>query len=199
MPKSLVIDPKTVRQKSEITFDPIPVNHYDRSIKQEIESGRFSQADLIRIFRDMTVLRTFETALNEIKLRGNYKGVEYNHRGPAHLSIGQESAAVGMAYTLDENDHIYGSHRSHGEILAKGLSSIHKLGDAKLMDIMSAFFSGDCLRVVEKDAKGDTKDLALDFLLYGAFAEIFGRENGFNKGMGGSMHAFFLPFGIYPN
>lgn len=36
-------------------------------------------------------------------------------------------------------------------------------------------------------------------MLYGALAELFARENGFHHGMGGSMHAFFLPFGIYPN
>ena len=35
--------------------------------------------------------------------------------------------------------------------------------------------------------------------MYGALAEIFARETGFNKGLGGSMHAFFTPFGIYPN
>jgi len=46
---------------------------------------------------------------------------------------------------------------------------------------------------------GDVKQLAMEFLLYGALAEIFGKETGFNKGLGGSMHAFFTPFGIYPN
>jgi 2-oxoisovalerate dehydrogenase E1 component len=30
-------------------------------------------------------------------------------------------------------------------------------------------------------------------------SEIFARETGFHLGLGGSMHAFFLPFGIYPN
>jgi 2-oxoisovalerate dehydrogenase E1 component len=30
-------------------------------------------------------------------------------------------------------------------------------------------------------------------------AETFGRSTGFNRGLGGSMHAFFPPFGIYPN
>ena len=35
--------------------------------------------------------------------------------------------------------------------------------------------------------------------LYGAYSEIFARETGFNRGLGGSMHAFFTPFGIYPN
>ena len=64
---------------------------------------------------------------------------------------------------------------------------------------MEGYFDGQCLRVVEKDAQGSVKDLAIDYLLYGALAEIFGRETGFNKGLGGSMHAFFPPFGIYPN
>ena len=52
---------------------------------------------------------------------------------------------------------------------------------------------------VEKGFAGNIKDLAVRFLVYGSLAEIFARENGFNKGLGGSMHAFFTPFGIYPN
>jgi 2-oxoisovalerate dehydrogenase E1 component len=53
---------------------------------------------------------------------------------------------------------------------------------------------------VEKEAQGTSvKDLATDFLIYGALAEIFARDYGFNKGLGGSMHAFFPPFGIMPN
>jgi 2-oxoisovalerate dehydrogenase E1 component len=43
------------------------------------------------------------------------------------------------------------------------------------------------------------KDMAREFLLYGMISETFGRETGFNKGLGGSMHAFFTPFGVYPN
>ena len=197
MPKSQMILPQDVRKPGFIEFEPIPVNQYDRTIQQEL--SRFSSADLIRIERDMVILRTFETMLNEVKLRGNYKGIEYSHRGPAHLSIGQEAAAVGQAFLLGTDDHIYGSHRSHGEILAKGLSAIDKLDDDALMRIMTGYLDAACLRVVEPDAKGTAKDLAIDYLLYGALAEIFGREAGFNKGMGGSMHAFFPPFGIYPN
>ena len=197
MPKSQFVDPKEVRQKGEITFDPIPLNQYDRTVERELE--RYSKEDLVRIHRDMAVIRSFENMLNEIKLRGSFKGIEYVHTGPAHLSIGQEAAAVGQAFHLDIDDHIYGSHRSHGEILAKGFSAIEKLDDDALTDIMKNYFDGDCLRVVEADAKGSTKDLAIDFLVYGALAEIFGRETGLNKGMGGSMHAFFPPFGVYPN
>ncbi|MEZ4605563.1 MAG: hypothetical protein R2865_01830 [Deinococcales bacterium] len=36
-------------------------------------------------------------------------------------------------------------------------------------------------------------------MLYGFLAEIFARETGFNKGLGGSMHTFFPPFGVMPN
>jgi len=197
MPKSQMISPEESRKKGFIEFEPIPVNQYSKSIKQELE--RYSSEQLIKVQKDMMICRTFETMLNEIKLRGAYQGIEYDHKGPAHLSIGQEAAAVGQALHLGIDDHIYGSHRSHSEILAKGLSAIEKLDDKTLTEIMEGYFDGQCLNIVEKDAGPTVKELALDFLLYGTLAEIFGREPGFNKGMGGSMHAFFQPFGIYPN
>ncbi len=197
MPKKQMILPDDVRKPATITFKPIAVNQYKRTVTDELD--RYSPEDLLRIQRDMVIIRNFENMLNEIKLRGSYQGIEYVHNGPAHLSIGQEAAAVGQAFHLDIDDHIYGSHRSHGEILAKGLSAIERLDDDTLMTTMKEFFAGDCLRIVEKDAQGSVKDLAIDFLIYGTLAEIFGREAGFNKGMGGSMHAFFTPFGIYPN
>lgn len=197
MPKCLAIQPEKVRARRELQFKPIPLNSYCRPIRDEVD--RFGREGLLRIYRDMALIREFESMLNEVKLRGAYKGLEYSHRGPAHLSIGQEAAAVGQACFLDVNDHIYGSHRSHGEILAKGLSAIEKLNDAELMSIMEGHFDGTSLRIVEDGFAGTVKDLAIAFLLYGALAEIFGREAGMNKGMGGSMHAFFTPFGIYPN
>ena len=199
MPKSQMIVPQDCRAPGQIEFSPIPVNQYNLSVDQELKNGNFTKQDLLRIQRDMQILRSFENMLNEVKIRSNYKGVEYNHRGPAHLSIGQEAAAVGQAFLLDVDDHIYGSHRSHQEILAKSLSAIHKLDDSTLLSIMKSYFNGDCLKVVEKDATGSVKDLAIDFLIYGTLAEIFGREAGFNKGLGGSMHAFFAPFGVMPN
>ena len=74
--------------------------------------------------------------------------------GPAHLSIGQEASAVGMAYTLEVDDYIFGSHRSHGEILAKGLSAIHHLDEDTLYSIMKNYFGGSALKVVEKRFSG---------------------------------------------
>jgi len=197
MPKQQLLDPVEIRKPQMLEIKPIPVNVYDKTIEQEKEN--FSKEDFVRIFRDMVIIREFETMLNLIKTTGEYQGHPYNHPGPAHLSIGQEAAAVGMAYLLDSDDYIFGSHRSHGEILAKGLSAIQKLNDKELMEVMEDYFGGQILRIVEKGHKGDTTLLATRFLIYGTLAEIFARETGINKGLGGSMHAFFTPFGIYPN
>jgi 2-oxoisovalerate dehydrogenase E1 component len=198
MPKSLYIRPDEVRRKGFVEFAPIPVNQYGRTLAEE--TNAYTRDDLLRIHRDMAVIRAFETMLNEVKQQREYRGVGYEHRGPAHLSIGQEASAVGQAFLLGPDDHIFGSHRSHGEILAKGLSCIAQLPDDELTRVMEGYDNGLILKTIERDADTSTvKALAIDFLLYGALAEIFAREAGFNKGMGGSMHAFFTPFGVYPN
>lgn len=198
MPKSQFIDPNVMRKSGKITFTDIPVNQYSKTIAEEKKN--FKTDDFLRIYRDMAIIREFETMLNAIKTTNEYNGIQYNHPGPAHLSLGQEASAVGQAYLLDKDDYIFGSHRSHGEILAKGLSAIEKLSDSELMEVMENFFGGSILRVVEgKQKTNSVKELAIDFLVYGTLAEIFARETGFHKGLGGSMHAFFTPFGIYPN
>jgi len=197
MPKIQFLNPTELRKPETIKFGEIPVNQYQKSVSDEM--GNYSNDDLLRIYRDMVIIREFENMLQEIKTKNEYQGIAYNHPGPAHLSIGQEASAVGMAYNLTIDDYIFGSHRSHGEILAKGLSAIHQLDEKALSGVMESYFDGSILKVVEKVFKGDLKDTGIKFLLYGTLAEIFARETGFNRGLGGSMHAFFTPFGIYPN
>ena len=198
MPKSLYVDPVATRAPGKIHFEDIPVCAYNKTIAEE--RANFSDADLIRIYRDITILREFESMLNLIKTQASYNGIDTTYPGPAHLSLGQEASCVGEAYLLDKDDYIFGSHRSHSEILAKSLSCIEKMSDEELMNVMENFLGGKTLRAVEKFGKCDNvKELAIRFVLYGTLAEIFAREAGFHHGMGGSMHAFFLPFGVYPN
>ncbi len=197
MTKLITIDPTEARQRSVIKSQEIPVNAYVSN--PQVEAQKYGSENLVRMYRDMVYIREFEMMLDRIKKEGVYEGIEYNHKGPAHLSIGQESAAVGQAYHLTPDDFIFGSHRSHGEILAKSFSAIAKLSEAELLKIMESYMNGVALRVVEKFSRSDVKDLVVNYTLYGTLAEIFGREPGFNKGMGGSMHAFFPPFGVMPN
>ena len=197
MPKDQVICPEETRKAGEITFKPVPVMQYKSDYKKE--EKKYGKERLVKMYYDMLMIREFETMLNQIKVQGSYEGMEYNHPGPAHLSIGQEAAAVGQAVNLDTDDYIFGSHRSHGEILAKCLSAVSKLDEDKLTAIMDEFFDGATVNVVKDGSHESVKDLAEDFVLYGTLAEIFARQTGFNKGLGGSMHAFFIPFGSMPN
>ncbi len=197
MPKSMTVKPEEVRKSSVIKINDIPVNQYKPDFKRERK--KYGDEKLKQIYRHMLYVREFETALNSIKTKNVYAGIEYNHRGPAHLSIGQESAAVGQCLNLNIDDFIFGSHRSHGEILAKCFSAVEQLSEDELYNVMKSFLDGETLAVVEADHKGSVKDLAMRFVLYGTLSEIFAKRTGFNRGLGGSMHTFFTPFGSMPN
>ena len=198
MPRSQFIDPKKVLEPGRISFTDIPVNQYSRTLDDE--KALYTKADMLRIYRDMRIIREFETMLGDIKTNSVYRGIHYSNPGPTHLAIGEEASAVGAAYALDTDDFIFGSHRNHGDVIAKGLAAIERLDDDGLYKIMKDYLGGSVLRAVEgrRETSG-VKELAVDFLLYGALAEIFARDTGFNRGLGGSMHLFFVPFGIYPN
>ncbi len=197
MPQSLTIDPKEVRKPSAISIPDIPVNQYKSDAKAEIK--KYGKQRLSRMLYHMMVIREFETMLNDIKTQGAYQGIEYDHKGPAHLSIGQESTTVGQCAALEIDDYIFGSHRSHGEILAKCLAAVDKLEDKELESVMKSYLNGDVLKVVQRDKLDSVRTTAERFVIYGTLAEIFGRAAGFNRGLGGSMHAFFAPFGSMPN
>ena len=118
MPKNLIVDPKDVRRRDELQLGTIPVNAYAKTLAEELAgNAAITPERAVRIYRDMALIREFETMLDNIKKLGEYEGVSYQHAGPAHLSIGQEAAAVGEMVHLTIDDHIFGSHRSHGEII----------------------------------------------------------------------------------
>jgi 2-oxoisovalerate dehydrogenase E1 component len=202
MPKSIVVNPQEVRKPQILKIKDISVNQYKPDFKKE--SGLYGQERLVRIWHDMVVIREFEFMLNTFKTQGVWNGIEYNHKGPAHLSMGQEASSVGQCVNLDTDDYIFGSHRSHGEIIAKCFSAIWQLtqnaeGEKRLEAIMKNFLGGETLSVAERTPSKNLRDLAENFVLYGTLAEIFARKAGFNRGLGGSMHAFFTPFGSMPN
>ena len=200
MSKEQFYNPEEIFAESDIRFTDIPVFSYKRSVKEEVERGRYTKEDLLTIWRDMRYVREFENMLLSVRTKKSFNGIEYMYTGPAHLYIGEEAAAVGEAFSLKPEDFIFGSHRSHGEVIAKGLSAIEKLPEDELLHRMNEIFDGKILEIVKAHCtETDTKKLAVRFLLYGLVAELFGRETGFSKGLGNSMHLFVLPFGIYPN
>ena len=197
MPRSILINPEDVRKSGILKSKDIPLNSYKPDFNAELK--KYGKDALRRILADMLLIRQFETSLSNIKIEGNYHGIQYNHKGPAHLSMGQEASAVGQALNLSKDDFIFGSHRSHGEILAKCFSSVHKLDETELENVMRSYLNGRILRAIEHTRTSSVREFAIDYVLYGTMAEIFAKETGFNMGLGGSMHAFFAPFGSMPN
>lgn len=197
VPRNIVVSPEQVRQYGILQSKDIVLNQYKTDTRREIE--KYGKETLRHILTDMLLIRQFETCLSTIKIEGLYQGIPYTHKGPAHLSTGQEAAAVGQSLNLTKDDFVFGSHRSHGEILSKCFSAIHQLGDAELETIMGSYMNGRILKALEPLRNRNIKELAVDYVLYGTMSEIFAKENGFNMGLGGSMHAFFAPFGSMPN
>ena len=60
----------------------------------------------------------------ELSIVENYNN--WKMRCPVHLSIGQESSAVGICANLKKNDEVVTAHRSHAHYLAKG-GSLEKM------------------------------------------------------------------------
>ncbi len=72
--------------------------------------------ELLRLYRQMVLLRRFELAVQDLYKNGKLPGF-------VHLYIGEEAVAVGVCAHLDKGDWITSTHRGHGHALAKGLSA----------------------------------------------------------------------------
>jgi TPP-dependent pyruvate/acetoin dehydrogenase alpha subunit len=70
-------------------------------------------ADLARIYRSLFRIRRVEEEIARVYPTDVIKS-------PVHLSIGQESIAVGVCEALRQGDAVFGSYRSHALYLAKG-------------------------------------------------------------------------------
>lgn len=100
---------------------------------------KYSTDQLKEALRKMYLIRKFEEGAENCYTRGLIHGT-------MHLSIGQETSAVGSCMPLAEDDQITSTHRGHGHCVAKG-AEVSRM-----------------------------------------FAEFFGKETGYCKGRGGSMH-----------
>lgn len=76
--------------------------------------ARQSNSDLLAHYTQMRRVRTFEDRVGELYLRGGSAG------SMLHLSIGEESAAVGVSAAMREGDTFTTHHRGHGIFLARG-------------------------------------------------------------------------------
>ncbi|MCL4378442.1 MAG: thiamine pyrophosphate-dependent dehydrogenase E1 component subunit alpha [Actinobacteria bacterium] len=89
--------------------------------------------DKINIYKVMKKIRLFEESAYRLTTQGKIYG-------SVHFYIGQEAIAAGVCFCLGRQDYIMGSHRCHGQLIAKG-ASMEKMM-AELMAKETGYCSG---------------------------------------------------------
>ncbi len=74
---------------------------------------RDDNRELVSLLRRMWVIRAFEERVSALYAAREIVGL-------LHLGIGQEAVAVGVCSVLENDDAVFGGHRSHGHAIAKG-------------------------------------------------------------------------------
>ncbi len=82
--------------------------------KAKADEPELSPADLIKLYRDMLLIRRFEERAGQMYGMGLIGGF-------CHLYIGQEAVVVGMQSAITPADCVITSYRDHGHMLACGM------------------------------------------------------------------------------
>lgn len=79
-----------------------------------MQTDTMTDVDLdLRLYRQMALVRAFEERVDTLYRQGKV-------RGPAHLALGHEAIAVGVADVLEPGDRSIGTYRGHHHALARG-------------------------------------------------------------------------------
>jgi acetoin:2,6-dichlorophenolindophenol oxidoreductase subunit alpha len=79
-------------------------------------------AELMRMYRQMAVIRETERAAHDLFLAGLVKGT-------THLAAGHEAVAVGASAALRDDDYVFATYRGHHHAIARGASPAECLAE----------------------------------------------------------------------
>ena len=163
----------------EIDCGKIPAYRYQDDLKTALASKSISAEEAIALLEDMMIIREFEEMI--VKLRsGAYDPIrDFNYRGPTHVSAGQEATAAGACAALGITDNITSTHRGHGESLAKGTVALRLMSEEALRERVP-----DC----RANSREEVLEAALEEHVFRTIGELFGKDDGYCRGRGGSMH-----------
>ena len=175
----------------KLKFCSIPVFTYQKYLAQEVEGRKMTRKKSLELLEQMLIIRAFEEMLVEI-IDGIYVPLQgFKYVGPTHLSIGQEATSVGSISAIGSDDYITSSHRGHGDAFAKGYNSIKSIDTSKLNKYLKErelYLSAISESYGSKDSRDLLEEKALKIHLYRMIAELFGRADGYCRGVGGGMH-----------
>jgi 2-oxoisovalerate dehydrogenase E1 component len=78
--KLLAVEPEKALSQDVIRFSTIPVNAYQKSVKEE--QSRYSTEEFLDIWRICAPSGNSRPSSTRSRLKGAYRGVAYNHAGP---------------------------------------------------------------------------------------------------------------------
>jgi len=177
-------------KKDRINLGSIPICSYGKTIDDEIREG-LTRTKALNLLEEMYMIRTLEDMLVQLKA-GLYQSLkDFDYVGPTHLSIGQEAISAGAISSLSINDYITSSHRGHGDAMAKGFSSIKSASDNELKELLASrieYLSSIKEDFLEDDSRENLEEKAIMLHIYRMIAELFGKDHGYCRGVGGGMH-----------
>jgi len=175
----------------KLKFDSIPVFGYNKTLSREVADGNLNRLKCLDILEQMLSIRAFEEMLVEIMagIYGPLPGFKYV--GPTHLSIGQEATSVGSISAIGASDYITSSHRGHGDAISKGHNAIKSMTADVLKEHLEKnrkYLLSIAQDYSAKDPKDILEEIAIKVHIYRMIAELFGKSDGYCRGVGGGMH-----------
>jgi len=178
-------------QPGVVELPTIPLFQYQQDIRSEIDAGRLTRQGALELLEQLWMVRFLEEMIAELK-GGAYPALpRFNYVGPTHISIGQEATSVGAIAGIAPTDYITSSHRGHGDAMAKGYTAIKGLDDdglrerlernRRMLDVIGSAPASNA-------GRAELEEAALRLHVYRMIAELFGRTDGYCRGVGGSMH-----------
>ena len=174
-----------------IELPDIPAFQYQKTLADEVAAGTLTRAFAMDLLEVMLMTRAFEEMIARIDSQQYQALPDFQYIGPTHVSIGQEATPGGAVAALAPTDYITSSHRGHGDAIAKGYFVVKSMDEPALrayLDERSAFFENAGISVGAGDDRDALVEKALRLHLYRTIAELFGRSDGYCRGVGGSMH-----------
>jgi len=166
-------------EPGHITLPSIPKFQYQGRLEDEL-SGRLSPQEAFFLLELMLTVRAVEEQIAELR-DGAFKPTpDFQFIGATHLSVGQEAVAVGGISAVRPDDYITSTHRGHGHSLSKVAFAIRRMKRQDLLAFLAAPDDGA--------SDEDLRERAMQHHLFRTWAELFGKEEGYCRGRGGSMH-----------
>ena len=161
----------------------IPAFQYDRALKDELDSGILTPQDALDMLEWMMSVRAFEEMIVALRMQAfePLRRLNFQYRGPTHLSIGQEATSVGACAAIRLDDYITSTHRGHGDGITKGYVAIRDRSE----DDLRAWIGTQQAQSLKGEALRDAAKLEH---IYRTAAELFGKADGYCRGRGGGMH-----------